>query len=82
MLYTVFVTGELVRKDNHKCYNYIKLLFHKNYNFFENHLVVRFGGREVHAEFWLGNVKETDHFEERSVYRRIILKYMLKKVLG
>ena len=33
---------------------------------------------EVHAEFWWGNLRETDHLEDLGVDVRIILKWFLK----
>jgi len=36
------------------------------------------GRREVHTEFWLGNMKERAHLEDLGVDGRIILKWIFK----
>ena len=36
------------------------------------------GTRTVHTEFWYGNLRERDHFENVGVDMRIILKWALK----
>ena len=33
----------------------------------------------MHAEFWLGNPKEREHFEDLDANGRIILKWIFKK---
>jgi len=38
-------------------------------------LVARMGEREMHAEFWWGNLKERDHLEDLDVGGKIILKF-------
>jgi hypothetical protein len=37
------------------------------------------GRREMHTEFWWGNLKERDHLEDPRINERIILKWVLKK---
>jgi len=34
---------------------------------------------EVHTEFWWGNLKEKDHFEDLGIDGRIILQWIFKK---
>jgi hypothetical protein len=42
--------------------------------------VARIGKREVHAGFWLGDLREGDHLGNPGVGGRIILKWTLKKL--
>jgi len=37
---------------------------------------------KVHTGFWWGNLQLRDHLEETTVYRKIILKWTLKKSGG
>ena len=37
------------------------------------------GEGEVYTEFWWGNLRERDHFEDLGVDGGIILKWMFKK---
>jgi len=37
------------------------------------------GEGEVHAEFWLGNLRERDHLEDTGVEGRIIFKFIFRK---
>jgi hypothetical protein len=34
---------------------------------------------EVHKEFWWGNLRERDHFEEPGLDGRIMLKWIFRK---
>jgi len=38
-----------------------------------------YGGRGMHATFWLGNLNERVHLQDLSLDGRIILKWTLKK---
>jgi hypothetical protein len=40
------------------------------------------GEREVHTEFWWGNLRDGDYLEGPGVDGRIILKWILKKCDG
>jgi hypothetical protein len=40
------------------------------------------GKEDVHAGFWLGNLREEDHFKDPSVDGRIILKLILQQFLS
>jgi hypothetical protein len=35
--------------------------------------------REIHTEFWLGDLRERDHLEDLGIDGRIILKWILQK---
>jgi hypothetical protein len=37
------------------------------------------GGREIHTEFWWGNLKEREHLKELGIDGRKILKWTLKQ---
>ena len=37
------------------------------------------GKEEVHAEFWVGNLREIDHLEDTGVDGRIIFKCIFRK---
>ena len=39
-------------------------------------------GRDVHAGFWWGNLKEGDHIEDLGIDGRMMLKWILKKQKG
>jgi hypothetical protein len=41
--------------------------------------LVRRGRREVHTEFWWGNLKERDHLEDPSLYETVILRWVFKQ---
>ena len=41
--------------------------------------LVRRGRREVHTEFWWGNLKERDHLEDPSLYQTMILRCVFKQ---
>jgi hypothetical protein len=41
--------------------------------------VARMGRGEVHTEWWLRNLRERDHWEDRGVDGRIILRWILRK---
>ena len=36
----------------------------------------------MHTGVWLGNVQERDHVEDLGIYRRVVLKWVLKKCMG
>jgi len=40
------------------------------------------GERMLHAGFWWGNLRGSDHFKELGIDERIILKWIFKKLLG
>jgi hypothetical protein len=40
------------------------------------------GGVEVHTEIYWGNLREGDYLEDRGLYGRIILKWILEKWPG
>jgi hypothetical protein len=40
------------------------------------------GRRKMHTTFWWETVKKRDRFEHLDVYRRIILKQILKNIIG
>jgi hypothetical protein len=40
------------------------------------------GRGAVHVEFWWGNLKERDHFEDLGLNGRIILKWTFQKYFG
>jgi len=42
-------------------------------------IVVRMGREEVQTGFWLGNLRERDHLEDRSLNGRIILRWIFRK---
>jgi hypothetical protein len=42
--------------------------------------VARIGSREACAGFWWGNLRETDHWGDRGVDERIILRWIFKYV--
>jgi hypothetical protein len=44
--------------------------------------IARMGKREVHTEFWWGDLKEGDYLGDPDVDGRIILKWILKKLDG
>jgi hypothetical protein len=41
--------------------------------------VARMGTREVHAGFWLGNLREGDHLGDLDIDGRVILKLIFKQ---
>ena len=41
--------------------------------------VARIGRRDLYTGFWLGNLRERDHWEDLGVDGRIILKFIFKK---
>jgi len=41
--------------------------------------LVRRGRREVHTEFWWGNLRERDHLEDLSLYGTMILRWVFRK---
>jgi hypothetical protein len=41
--------------------------------------VALLGRRDVHTEFWCGNLREGDHLEDKGIVGRIILKYIFKQ---
>jgi hypothetical protein len=38
------------------------------------------GRRGIHAQFWWGDPKGREHFEDLGAYWRIILKWIFKKI--
>jgi len=42
----------------------------------------RCGRRDVHTEFWWGNLRERDHLEDLSIDERITLKWIFKLQVG
>jgi len=44
--------------------------------------VARMEGREVHAGFWWGNLRERDYLEDTGIDRRIILIGCLRSGMG
>jgi hypothetical protein len=40
------------------------------------------GRMKLHTEFWWGNLKEEDYFEDLGGHERMILKFILKKQDG
>jgi len=36
--------------------------------------------KEMHTEFWLGNLKQRDHWENVGIDMGVILKWILKKL--
>jgi hypothetical protein len=38
--------------------------------------------KEVHTEFWWGNLRERDHLEDPGVGGRVILRWMFRKWKG
>jgi hypothetical protein len=41
--------------------------------------IARMGRRQVHREFWWGNLRERDHLEEHGVDGRIMLRSIFRK---
>jgi hypothetical protein len=39
--------------------------------------VDRKGKKEIHTEFWWGSSQESDHFENKEEYMRVILRSIL-----
>ena len=44
--------------------------------------VDRMGRGEVHTEFWCGNLREGDHFEDPGIDGRIILRWIFRTWSG
>jgi hypothetical protein len=45
-------------------------------------MIHTWGRREIHIEFWLGNLKERDYLDDLEVDGNVILKLILKKEYG
>ena len=45
-------------------------------------LVAHMGERMVHAGFWWGNLRGSDHFKDLGVDERMILKWIFKELVG
>ena len=45
-------------------------------------LVALMGERMVHAGFWWGNLRGSDHFRDLGIDERIILKWLFKEFVG
>jgi hypothetical protein len=57
-------------------------MVNNNNNNNNNVSTIKLGRRELHTDFWLGNVKERDHLKDLGVVARIILNRAFKKYDG